>query len=415
VTIALDANPHAAEPRAGQPSQPAPLHRILGDEGFRLFFPLAALHLALWPVLWSFVHGLDLPFARTIPPGLWHAQEMLIGGFGAALIGFMTTAVPEWTDTQRPQHGKLYALAAVWLGARLVGLVGAEALTPLAALLDAIWIAALCGYALAVSWRKRTTRLLAFAGWIAALGAAALGLRFAFWVGEVGLAQTLIRIVTLVWCGLLGLALARITVPVTNLVLDPSERTSPFRPHPGRLNLAPGLAALALAGEALALSPAVSGFLWIAAGAAFLDRVAEAFVGREGLRAEILSIASASLLTGLGLMLVGMGRLGLPIMEATALHVAVMGGLGLGVLAVFCIAGLMHTGGTLPFGPAAKWALAVLVLGAGLRVAPDLGWLSLPGPTHGVASLVWAGAFLIWLKAYWPLIADASTLGARTC
>jgi uncharacterized protein involved in response to NO len=406
VTIALD---------AARPSQPVPLHRILGDEGFRLFFPLAALHLALWPVLWSFVHGLDLPFARTIPPGLWHAQEMLIGGFGAALIGFMTTAVPEWTDTERPQHGRLYALAGVWLGARLVGLVGAEGLTLLAALLDALWLVGLCGYVLAVSWRKRTTRLLAFAGWIAALAAAAFALRLAFWAGDAAFAQTLIRIITLIWCGLLGLALARITVPVTNLVLDPSERTSPFRPHPGRLNLGPGLAAVALAGELVQISPAVSAFLWIAAGAAFLDRVAEAFVGREMLRAEILSIAGTSGLTGLGLLLVGMGRLGLPIAEATALHVAVMGGLGLGVLAVFCIAGLMHVGRTLPLGGAAKLALALVALGAGLRVAPDLGWFALPGPVHGIASLVWAGGFMIWLKAYWPLIADASTLGARTC
>jgi hypothetical protein len=93
VTIVLD----AARPHAALPSQPVPLHRILGDEGFRLFFPLAALHLALWPVLWSFVHGLGLPFARTIPPGLWHAQEMLIGGFGAALIGCMI-----WLKAYRP-------------------------------------------------------------------------------------------------------------------------------------------------------------------------------------------------------------------------------------------------------------------------------------------------------------------------
>jgi uncharacterized protein involved in response to NO len=391
------------------------LREVLGDEGFRPFFPLSALHLALWPMLWTLVYGMSLPLAPSMPSGLWHAKEMLIGGFGAALIGFMTTAVPEWTDTPRPQHRKLFALAGLWGGARLVGLVGAEALLPLAGLLDALWLAALCGYLLHVSWRKRTTRLLAFAGWIAALGVAATALRVAFWTGDVALAQTLVRVTTLVWCGLLGLALARVTVPVTNLVMDPSERTSPFRPHPGRLNLAAGLVAVALAGEFASLSPAVTGYLWIAAGAAFMDRVAETFVGREMLRAELLSLSGASGLTGLGLLLVGAGRLGLPIAETTALHVVVMGGLGLGVLAVFCIAGLLHTGNTLPFGRAAKAALVALVAGMALRVAPDLGLLHLPGPVHGLASLVWASAFLIWLKVYWPLIADSSTLGARTC
>src|SRR5690606_26557069 len=64
---------------------------VLGDEGFRLFFPLAALHAALWPFLWVVAFGFSLPLATTLPAGLWHAHEMLIGSFGAALIGFITT------------------------------------------------------------------------------------------------------------------------------------------------------------------------------------------------------------------------------------------------------------------------------------------------------------------------------------
>lgn len=60
---------------------------------------------------------------------------------------------------------------------------------------------------------------------------------------------------------------------VTNLILDPTETISPFRPHPGRLNLAPGLVALAIAGDLAGLSPAAGGYLPIAAGAAFMDRV----------------------------------------------------------------------------------------------------------------------------------------------
>jgi uncharacterized protein involved in response to NO len=323
--------------------------------------------------------------------------------------------VPEWTDTPRLQHRRLFALAACWGGARLCGLGGVDALTPLATVLDLAWMAALTVYLLHVCWRKRTTRLIAFAAWTVALCGAAMTLRAAFWAADIALAQTMTRVLTLVWCGLLGLALARITVPVTNLVLDPTERTSPFRPHPGRLNLGAGLAVLAILGEIAGLSPAVSGFLWIAAGAAFMDRVAEAFVGREMLRAEILSLAGASGLTGAGLMLVGAARLGLPVAETTALHVVAMGGLGLGVLAVFCIAGLMHTGGTLPFGRGAKLALMCLITGLALRIGPDVGLFALPGPAHGAASIIWAAAFLIWLKAYWPAISDPATIGTRTC
>lgn len=70
-------------------------------------------------------------------------------------------------------------------------------------------------------------------------------------------------------------------MPVTNLVLDPTEITSPYRPHPGRINLAPGLMGLLLLSEAVGLSETARGYLAVAAGAAFLDRVAESFVGRE--------------------------------------------------------------------------------------------------------------------------------------
>lgn len=69
-----------------------PLHRVLSDEGFRLFFPLAALHAALWPLLWVALWSFDLPLARDIPPGIWHGYEMIFGAWGAALLGFLTTA-----------------------------------------------------------------------------------------------------------------------------------------------------------------------------------------------------------------------------------------------------------------------------------------------------------------------------------
>jgi uncharacterized protein involved in response to NO len=301
---------------------PAPaLLQVLGDEGLRLFFPLAAVHAALWPFLWAAVLGFQLPFAGSLPPGLWHASEMIFGSYGAALISFITTAMPEWTDTARPRGRALLVLAG------------------------------------------------------------------------------------LVFLGLLGLVLARIAVPVTNLVLDPGEATSPYRPHPGRRNLAPGLVALAIAGTLAGWSPAVTACLTIAAGAAFLDRVAEAFIGREAFRAEILALAGSSLLAGAGLLLAGAARLGAPFAETPALHLALMGGLGLGVLAMFAIAGLFHTGRALPLPRAARAAFALLVLAVLARVLPDLGFApDPPGPPHALASVLWAAAFLVWLRAYWPYL-----------
>lgn len=396
-------------PASGTSSRSLPITTLgmLGDEGFRLFFALSALYAALFPVLWVFAWGFDLPLATTVPSSIWHAHEMLIGAFGAALIGFITTAVPEWTDTEPPRGRPLWFLAALWGIGRVVGVFGWDGLGLLGVVVDLAWISALLFWLLHLSWRRQTDRLIAFAFWLLSLGLCTAAARVGFVMGDVPLATKGIHLAGFAFLGLLGLALARITVPVTNLVLDPTERTSPFRPHPGRLHLAPGLVLVAMIAEVMDLSPAVSGFLIIAGGAAFIDRVAEGFIGRPAARAEILMLAGASMLAGAGLILTGTARLGAPWSEVTGLHVAFMGGLGLGVYAVFCIAGLLHTNRPLGIPLRARVGAVILVLSVILRVLPDFG-VALPGPLYGLAVIGWAVAFLLWIIAYWPALSSGS-------
>jgi uncharacterized protein involved in response to NO len=353
------------------------------------------------------VFGLDLPFARINAPGLWHAHEMIFGAFGAALIGFITTAIPEWTDTERLQGRRLYVLAGLWGVGRLVGFLGADALNLVGAVADAGWLVLLAAYVAWASWVKRSDRLLAFLFWISGLLACLVTVRYGFHIGDHELAQRGLHLAGFVFLGLLGVALARITVPVTNQVLDPSEETSPFRPHPGRVALAPGLVAILVAGEVLGFSPEVTGYLAIAAGAAFLDRAGEAFVGREAFRTELMALAGSAAFAGAGLVLVGAARLGAPLAEVTALHVALMGGLGMGVMTVLSIAGLLHSGRPLGFPRFARIGFVFLVAAVALRVLPDLGAMPhLPGPLHAFAALFWAAAFLFWLRDYWPFISS---------
>lgn len=383
--------------------------RVLSSEGFRLFFPLSAIYAALFPILWLISLSFDLPLAREVPASLWHAHEMIVGALGAALIGFITTAVPEWTDTE-PPHGKaLWAICALWACGRLSSLLGWQGLGMLSAVTDALWILILALWLVRLSFRRRTDRLIAFIFWLILLAVCAFGGRVAFQLDKIEIAANGIHLAGYAFLGLLGLSLARISVPVTNLVLDPTERTSPFRPHPGRMHLASGLVFVAMLGDIFSLSSAITGFLIIAAGAAFMDRVAEAFIGRRAFRAEILMLAGSSALAGTGLMLAGSARLGAPWGEVAGLHVAFMGGLGLGMYAVFSIAGLLHTDRPLGLSRATRFGALVLVASVALRVAPDFG-IALPGPSQSIASLAWAMAFLIWLWAYWPFLSKTPAL-----
>jgi len=316
-------------------------------------------------------------------------------------------AAPEWTDTEPPRGRPLWVLAGLWGIGRAVGLFGWDGMGAIGALADLAWMAALIGFLLRLSWQRRTDRLLAFAFWLALLMACTAAARWGFLAGDIALAGRALEWVGLVFLGLLGLALARITVPVTNLVLDPTEATSPFRPHPGRLNLAPGLVLVALAADVAGLSPMVCAFLMFGAGAAFMDRVGEAFIGREALRAEPLMLAGASALAGAGLMLTAAARMGAPWDPVSGLHVALMGGLGLAVYAVYCIAGRLHTGRTLGLTRPERWGALALVAAVALRAAPGFGWMP-PGPVHGLSAILWAGGFLAWASVSWPAFSRTS-------
>lgn len=397
------------KPRAGR-------LRAMAGEGLRLFFPLAALHGALWPLLWVLAFGFGLPFVETTAPGQWHAQEMIVGSFGAALLGFLTSALPEWTDTPRPSGRPLFILAGLWGVARLAGFFGVEPLILVAGVADQAWLIFLAAYVVFLSWRRRSTGLLGFLAFLLLLAGAAGTLRLAMLTEDFDLGERAVRVAGFAFLGLLGLSLARITVPVTNLVLDPSEATSPYRPHPGRVNLAPGLVGLLTLAELAGASEAVCGYLMIAAGGAFLDRVAEAFIGREAFRAEIVALALSSALAGAGLTLAGLSQIGLPLPFIGGLHAMLMGGLGMGVLTVLSIAGLLHTGQPLRFPAAAKIAIGLLMLAVVLRVLPDyFPAVTLPGGDHGLAAACWALALLLWLKAYLPLLWSPETLDTESC
>jgi uncharacterized protein involved in response to NO len=394
----------------------ADLAGAMSAEGLRLMFPLAALHAALWPFLWVIVWSFDLPFASSSLPGHWHAQEMLVGSFGGALLGFLTSALPEWTDTRRISGRPLFLFAGLWASARVLGLLAAENGWLIGLMFDQAWILFLLAYALRLSWIKKSTDLLGFILFVTVFAAAAAMLRIAMAFELYDLSESAIRILGFALLGLLGLALARITVPVTNLILDPTEKTSPYRPHPGRIHLSAGLAMLVILAEAATLSDAVRGYLIIAAGAVFLDRVAEGFVGREGLSFELGGLWMSSALAGTGLLTCGLSLIGLDLPWLGGLHLALMGGLGLGVLQVLSIAGLLHTGQPLRFSKTTRVAILLLVLSVLLRVLPEFApSLSLPFGAYGLASALFSLSFLLWAKAYIPLLWSPQTVDQERC
>lgn len=379
-------------------------HPLLA-EALKLFFPVAAAHAVLLPLIWVTLFAFDLPLAWQVPAGQWHAHEMIFGTYGAALAGFLGSAMPEWTDTQ-PRRGRaLLALLALWLPGRLIGFLGADALIGPAALTDLAFLGLLLAYVVRPLIERRSTRHGSFALWLVLFALIEIGIRLAWLRGETEWSARLLQAALAVFLVFLSLAIARINVVVVNHALDPNGETTPYRPHPGRQNLTAGLAGLQLTAALAAPHSAVPAWLALAAAAAFFDRLAEWFIGRAVLRAEVLALAAANACGGLGFLVIGLAGLGAPVAPVTGLHLLSVGALGLAVMAVLVIAGLRHSGRDLVLPPAAKLALALMAAAGLMRVLPEIGiGAGLLGRHYQLAAGLWSAAFAAWLIGFWPIL-----------
>jgi uncharacterized protein involved in response to NO len=83
--------------------------------GFRPFFLAALLFAFLTLAAWVHVRGASLMPLPHLAPQLWHGHEMLFGFFGAAIAGFLLTAVPSWTGARGFAGWPLALLITLWV------------------------------------------------------------------------------------------------------------------------------------------------------------------------------------------------------------------------------------------------------------------------------------------------------------
>jgi uncharacterized protein involved in response to NO len=102
-----------------EPDPPARGRFALWELGFRPFYLLASGFAALSILLWALQFTGHLPAPYLSGP-LWHAHEMLFGFTLAVVVGFLFTAGRNWTGLPTPTGGRLAALAALWLAARVL-------------------------------------------------------------------------------------------------------------------------------------------------------------------------------------------------------------------------------------------------------------------------------------------------------
>jgi uncharacterized protein involved in response to NO len=87
--------------------------------GFRPFFLAAGVFAVIGIGAWAWILAAGRAPFGALPPQLWHGHEMLFGFIGAAIGGFLLTAVPSWTGSRGFAGAPLACLTALWLAGRL--------------------------------------------------------------------------------------------------------------------------------------------------------------------------------------------------------------------------------------------------------------------------------------------------------
>ena len=380
-----------------------PVHRTLFSCGFRPFFLLAAVYgivsIAFWTAAVS--GGMGLPVDGDVIA--WHVHELVFGFAGAALAGFLLTAVPEWTSTSVMRGRALRRLVVLWTIARLAAWSTAVLGVLPMAVLNLAFLVGVASVVARPLWHGAKGRHRVFLFLVAIL----IGLQaaiYACWaLQEVLLVRALVNSAIGIFLLFVLVALGRISMVIVNAALEKSEaRSESFVARPPRRAFAMGALAMFLVTEHILPYSTTSGWLALAAAAAVLNVLNDWHCRGAWRDFYVQVLCLVYVFMALGLAFVGASYLWGLLPATFARHVFAIGSMALAVLAVLTIAGQRHTGRDLAYDWRIRMPFLCLIGAVVARSVPA--WL---GPEtvwpigYGLSSLLWCAAFAMYLATFW--------------
>lgn len=332
--------------------------------------------------------------STAMDPVSWHAHAFLFGYLGAVIAGFLLTAVPNWTGRAPLSGWPLAMLSALWLAGRICVLFSASLPFWLTALIDVGFLVLLAlvvtrEIILGRNWRNMIVVALlgafilanAMYHWDAAQGGyAAQGAGF-----RLGLASALLLV------ALIG---GRIVPAFTrNWLVKRGDADLPASPMSGL-----DIVALATFAAGLLIWVVAPWSLW--AGYALLLASGLHFVrlarwkGHKTISEPLLWVLHvAYAFLPLGALIEGLSILRPDLLaNAPALHVWMIGAIGLMSLGVMTRATLGHTGHALTAGPGAQAVFWMLILAGVVRLCAGI-WPPMANELYAASGSLWFGAF----------------------
>lgn len=396
--------PTVAEPtRPGSPAaRPTTFAVPLFRHGFRPFFLLCGLWAVAAMLVWTAaLHGAPLP-EGLLRGARWHAHEMIAGFVGAAMGGFLLTAVPNWTERPGYAGWPVIGLAVLFVAARLALLPGVALPPSVAAGVALLPIPALLLTVLPAVLGARTPRLFGPPALILAFWAGdllMLGDAVGWFAGTWAAGQMLALNVALALVGLIG---GRIVPAFTLNALRKAGRPVELRRLPGA-DRAGILALIAVVLVDLAAPGGlIAGSVAVAAGLLAALRLSRWHGLRTGREPLLWVLHLAYVLIPAALLLKAVFLLTAAPWAAAWLHMQAAGAIALMILAVMTRATLGHTGRDLTASASLAAAYGLLLGAVLLRVFGGL--VVAPMTALAAAALLWIAAFSVFLSIFGPML-----------
>jgi uncharacterized protein involved in response to NO len=351
-----------------------------------------------WIAVWLF----GAPLGNSWPPTLWHAHEMIFGFVGAAIAGFLLTAVPSWTGQRGFAGFPLIILVSLWLCGRIVIASGAfwpAGVVPAVDVGFLVCLAVLLAPPLLRS-RNRNTPLLLVLVLLAACNGA---FHWALMRRDAGAASHALLIAIDMILLMVTVISGRILPAFTSSGLRVSGSAVSLRSWPAITGITIALMiAVALVDLRWPDGP-TAGIIAGVAAVSHLIRLAQ-WRSTATLKLPILWILHVSYAwLPLGLALKSVALLKGYAISAFWLHALTVGALATMIMGVMTRAALGHTGRVLEVGPLTISGYFALLLAAIIRVFGLSAGLSYP-LVIALSGSLFIAAFACFLIEYTPIL-----------
>lgn len=372
--------------------------------GFRPFFLLLGLFAIVSAGIWLHVLA-GGEWSATAPPAqLWHAHEMLFGLAGAAIAGFLLTAVPSWTGQQGYSGAPLASLVVLWLAGRTLFFLYDSLPLGWVAAVDLAFFPVLAIMLAPAMLRGGRPRNLVFLAFLASLFIANLLVHMALARNDAGLAGTGLMLAVNTILLMIAIIGGRIVPAFTLNALRRQDPSLAMPVHGWLDQLALLSVVLILVIDLLWMHSVTAGVMALIAGILHVLRLSR-WKGLQTVHEPIVWVLHVGYAwLAVGLLLKGLYILTGSVWASGWLHALTIGAMATMILAVMSRAALGHTGRPIVAARPTITAYFLLGLATLTRVIGP----ALPGAgiywSTLLAGGLWIAAFLLFLWVYTPIL-----------